>query len=387
MLDKNNINEELCGPLWKYIQDDAITDVKWNGKDLWIDDLNKGRYISEEKLTNDFVDVFCSKIANMNKVNFNIAYPSLMAETKELRIQAQHSSVNGDGFTTVAIRKTPTVARLNDKDLVEEDYMNKLTSLLLPCLVRARLSGIITGDVGSGKTELVKYLAQFIPSKDGIWTVEDTLELKLEKLYPLKDIVAIKIDNRTYPQEKAIEDSLRNNIKWLILAESRGRDILKIVEGASTGCHTLTTIHAENTWEVPDRVMNMIGENARYGLMNDVYTFFSYAVKVKHVIKNYGIERKIDQVTFFTRENGQNKATVFIKDGELTSEALPEQIINKIKQAKLDLRNTDDENSTEDDFLKAYFEQFISAEDMNTEENDFKAELANEEGEGLNEQL
>lgn len=370
MLDKNNITEKLCGPLWKYIQDDAITDIKWTGRALWLDDLNKGRYIAEEQLTSDFVDIFCAQIANMNKVNFNIAYPSLKAETEELRIQAQHSSVSPKGKTTLSIRKTPSISRLKDKDLVKENYMTKMLSLLLPCLVRARLSGIITGNVGSGKTELVKYLAQYIPCKDGIWTVEDVAELKLEDLYPEKDIEPFKIDKRTYPQEKAIEDSLRNNIKWLILAEARGRDILQLIEGASSGCHTLSTIHAENTWEVPDRIMNMVGDKTRVGLINDVYSFFSYAVKVKHIVKNDGIERKIDQLTFFTRENGQNKTTVFIKDGELTSSAIPESIINLIKHSAMELKDTDG-----DSYEKAFFEEY-DKQSLLPDVNDFKEEEA-----------
>ena len=38
------VNEGLFKDLWPYIINDSVTDLKWNGQDLWITDLQKGRY-------------------------------------------------------------------------------------------------------------------------------------------------------------------------------------------------------------------------------------------------------------------------------------------------------------------------------------------------------
>ena len=38
-------DESLFKDLWPYIEDENVTDIKWNGSDLWITDLNKGRYL------------------------------------------------------------------------------------------------------------------------------------------------------------------------------------------------------------------------------------------------------------------------------------------------------------------------------------------------------
>ena len=338
MINNLQINEELCGELWPFIQDENVTDIKWNGSALWIDDLNKGRYMLKDdegnpkRLETKFLEIFCSKVANANNVSFNYSNPSLMAETPELRIQAQHPHITGDSTINLAIRKTPAVSRLANQDLKATEYADEIILNLLPCLIRARLSGIVTGDVGSGKTELQKWMIGFIPLVDGIYTVEDTLEIKAKVLYPEKDIISIKYNDK-YTEEQAIKDCLRLMCKWLILAEARGKDIAKVLEGASTGCTALCTIHSENTWDVPDRIMNMIGDDAKFNTKNDVYTFFSYAIKVsKHITENR-ITRNIEQLSFFTREFGINKTINFLVDGKLTGEKIPEMILNKFKHS------------------------------------------------------
>lgn len=346
-------DESLFGDLWPLVQDDNVTDIKWNGTNLWINDLTKGRYMMTNgdntpfTLETDFIEKFCKRISNMENVNFNRSEPSLKSDTPELRIQAEHNSVSGDDTIAFTIRKTPCVSRLANQDLIAAGYCDELVLSLLPCLMRAHCSGIITGDVGSGKTELEKYMAGFIPYTDGIVTVEDTLEMRLKMIYPDKDIYSIKITDE-FTQEMAIRDALRLMTKWLVIAESRGRDIARVMEGASTGCCALTSIHAENTWEIPDRIMNMVGDEARMGFENDVFTFFDYAIKVKADVRPDGIHRSIDQISFFERKDKENVTTNFIVDGKLTGNPLPENLIKKI------LANRKQEGDYEDKFMNLY---------------------------------
>ena len=336
------VKEELFKKLWPYIIDDDVTDIKWNGSGLWITDLNKGRYLSDIKLDDDYLKIFTNLIANSVNENFNMSMPSLKAETKELRIQAIHNSVSGDNAICLAIRKTPCVSRLLKKDLKKEGYADDFVLKLLPCLMRARLSGIITGDVGAGKTELEKYLCNFIPDNDPIVTLEDTLEMKLKLLYPNKDIYSLKISEQ-YPCHQAIRDALRINTKWLIISECRGREISRVMEGASSGCVALTSIHVENVWEIPDRIINMAGDNLRRGFENDIYTFFDYAIKVKADYSNEGIRRRIDQICFFDRSNQSNSIKLVLKDGKpIKNVVIPKRIYTKFYE------------NGEKEFLKSY---------------------------------
>lgn len=335
-------SEELFRDLMPYIVDDNVTDIKWNGSCLWITDLTKGRYsVPDLHLDDNWLRIFTNIIANSVNENFNISQPSLKAETRELRIQAEHHSISGDDQYCLAIRKTPSCARLLKKDLIKDGYANDYILKLLPCLMRARLSGIITGDVGAGKTELEKYLCSFIPDSDPIITVEDTLEMKLKDLYPEKDIFSMKISD-SFTAEQAIRDALRLNTKWLIISESRGREIARIMEGASSGCVALTSIHAENVWEIPDRVMNMCGESVREGFQNDIYTFFDYAIKVRADYGPDGIRRSIDQICFFDRCDGKNTITTVVRDGKPLVELIPDRVYQKLYR------------NNELDFLRVY---------------------------------
>lgn len=326
------ISEKLFKDLYPYIVDENVTDIKWNGYELRIDDLVKGRYISDVKLSDDFLDIITTSLSNYVNVNFNPSNPSLQAETPELRIQAIHPFVTGDHKYVLAIRKTPAVARLNNESIAKQGYADDLFPLLMGGLIRAHMSGIIIGDVGAGKTELEKYIASYIPNDEPVVTIEDTLEMKLKTIYPEKDIFPLKVNDR-YTAEMAIRNALRTNTKWMLIAEARGREIFEILEGASTGCLAWSTIHTKNVWEIPDRIVQMAGGNVdKEALENTVYTFFDVGIKVRKDVTSKGIFRKIDQICFFDREDKENSMTLFMKNGTYTGKKLPDKILNALME-------------------------------------------------------
>ena len=325
---KFEVTRELFKDLYPLIMDNNVTDIKWNGRDLWIDDITKGRYKSDIKLTNKFLEILTTRIANHSNTHFNFSEPSLQAETDELRFHAIHPFRTGDGTYVLAIRKTPAVARLNRKTILSQRYADELTIELLGALVRCHSSGIIIGDVGSGKTEFEKFIASFIPENESVLTVEDTLEMKLPVIYPNKDISSVKIDNN-YTAVTAIRDALRLLTKWLLIAEARGREINTIIEGASTGCVAWTTIHTENVWEIPDRILQMAGPDAdKEGLEDNVFMFFNVGIKIRRSVTHQGIHRNIDQICFFDRQGKTNEITLFMKGGKYTGNKVPKYLVD-----------------------------------------------------------
>lgn len=314
--------QNLFEILYPLIKDDAITDIRWNGRSLWIDDLKKGRYQSDLELSDVFLQVFTTRVAAMMNVNFNVSYPSLQASIHNLRIHALHPSITSDEKYVLAIRKIPAFARINDQNAIKSKYMNECTQELLKALIQSHCSGIIIGDTGSGKTELQKYLASFLPDEESCLTVEDTLEMKLPILYPQKDISAIKID-AAYTAKNAIKDALRLLVRYLWIAESRGEDIHTILEGASTGCCAWTTIHTSNVWEIPDRIAQMANTT---NIENDFFTFFDVGIKVDKSIQPDGIYRQISQICFFERQNKENRMYIWMKDGKIINPTIPKSI-------------------------------------------------------------
>ena len=117
------------------------------------------------------------------------------------------------------------------------------------------------------------------------------------------------------------------------------------MEGASSGCVALTSIHAENVWEIPDRILNMVGDEGHKGFENDIYTFFDYAIKVKAEYSKEGVKRRIDQICFFERKGKENIITNILKDGKPLRTLLPERILSKFYENR------------ENEFLNVYVKQ------------------------------
>lgn len=330
------ITKELFQDLYPYIVNEKVTDIKWNGYELRIDDLDKGRYVSDKVLDDDFLNIFTSRLSNHVNVGFNPSRPTLQAETPGLRIQASHPFVHGDGKYVLAIRKTPAVARLSDAEIKRQGYADDLFPKLMKGLIKAHMAGIIIGDVGAGKTELEKYIAGFIPDDEPTVTIEDTLELKLKQIYPKKDIFPLKVTEK-FPTEQAIRHALRTNTKWMLIAEARGREIFSILEGASTGCIAWSTIHTTNVWKIPDRIVQMAGGNAdKEALENTVYEFFNVGIKVSKTVTSNGIKRRIEEICFFDRKDGKNNCVVFMKKGKYTGMKIPESIMEELRYNKED---------------------------------------------------
>jgi pilus assembly protein CpaF len=136
------------GLLSPWIKDDQITDINYNGKQVWVDHLQKGRYPIEPFSAHDFMQALAYKIANYVNLPFNISSPILEAETKELRISMIHQSVCRSGLS-ISIRKTPAFLRISD--LMMKTYAPPWVIEFLKTAVKSRANILISGLPGSGK--------------------------------------------------------------------------------------------------------------------------------------------------------------------------------------------------------------------------------------------
>lgn len=322
-----NISDEYFGELLPYIKDNLITDITWNGRNLWIDHLEKGRYMEPVVLDDLFVENFSQRIANLANKNFNMSEPLLEAETDDLRISIIDNSVTNTDIS-IAIRKTPAIRRLNNDKMLKEKYADEALLKLLPALVRGHCSIIVTGDVGSGKTELVKYLTQFIPHYERTISIEDNFELRLSSISPELDCVEIQA-GKAFDYTKAIKAALRQLCKWLLMSEARSREVAQLLEAASTGCCIMTTIHSDDVRKLPDRIVNMMGEEGKEK-ENDVFNFFDIGIKIDVKKTDKGIKRKISQICAFDRDNGKNEFVMIYENDKFTGNELPTNIQKKM---------------------------------------------------------
>lgn len=331
------LNRSDYGLLYPYIVDEKVTDINWNGRQLWIDDLIKGRFMAPEVLSEEFVNRFSSLLSSVVSVPFNKMSPVLEAETEELRISIVHPSVAHSG-STISLRKIPAVRRLEQDSMVLSGYCSQQIESFLKNCVKAHCNIAICGMPGAGKTELLKYLTKYIPSTERVITIEDTLEIHYQKINPGKDCVEMKVAER-FTYTDAIKACLRQLPKWIILSEARSTEVRYLLESLSTGTYGMTTLHTDDVRNIPDRIKNMAeGSLDSDRIVNDTYRFINIGVLVKSAAGEEGeIKRRIDQIGIFDRFGTDllhvvNKVEMMVLEGKVTRFTLPVNIKRRFEE-------------------------------------------------------
>ena len=323
------ISDAYFGELLPLIENEDITDINWNGKELWIDDLNKGRYLSDIQLDDRFVTSFSTRIANLANKPLNKFNPLLEAETDLLRVSIISSEVTNTG-TSISIRKTPPTRRIHRETMYENGYCTELLDLFMQAAVKSGCSIIVGGTPGVGKTEYIKYLTQYIPANERSITIEDNLELRYREINPGYDCIELQVHEQ-FTYTDAIKAALRQLPKRILLSEARSLEVIHLLESASTGTGCMTSIHTDDVKKIPDRILNMMHDLTREK-ENDIYNFFDIGVLIDKDISNGKISRAITQVCVFDRDEGKNSITMIFDNQEFTDNKIPKNLENRLKR-------------------------------------------------------
>jgi pilus assembly protein CpaF len=312
--------QELFCEVADLIERDSVTDIEWDGFKLWVTDLNRGCFPHERKLSDAYVDNLSIRLANIMKVPFNRVHPILEANTEDLRISIWHESRCTK--KSMAIRKIPTSLRFHHKKLIEEGYVPEEILNLLENSVIAHCNIVIGGQPHAGKTELLKYLSTFIPANEKVGVYEDNQEIHYRSINPDKKCAEFFVDDR-FSYSQIIKAGLRHNIDWTLLSESRGPEVLDLLNSLSTGASCMTTIHLDDLRGLPDRMYNMLGQcEVAEHFINSIYQYIDLGILVECDAKEH---RRITQAAFYERTEGKNVCNVLYDaeegiTGELSSD-------------------------------------------------------------------
>ena len=276
----NNVD---FGPLKKYLDDDDITDVSYsNNGQLWLKSLSKGVYKPEiQDVNNAHIEKLAFQCANMMGKTFNMAHPFIDAESAELRLNFVHDSIARNGIALL-MRKTPAKIRLQKDKIIAEKYITEtIHDFLLKC-VEGHCNIIISGETGSGKTEFLKYLAAHTKENEKLITIEDTLELHLDKIFPYRDIIAMKTNNIASYKDVLVT-CMRQNPKWILLSEVRSAEAVMAVRNSiSSGHYILSTIHADKAESIPNRMYSLLETNLDIDqFLKSVYRYIQLGVHIR----------------------------------------------------------------------------------------------------------
>lgn len=299
-----NIFDKLdFGPFRSLLDNDDITDISYdNNGQIWIRSLTQGSMrVEVEGATPEFVEKLAFQCSNVMGTTFNNAKPFLDAESAELRMNFVHQSIATNGIALV-IRKTPAKIRLEKEKLIQEDYFTPaIHDFLIKC-VEGHCNIMVAGETGSGKTEFVKYLASHTKTNEKIITIEDTLELHLDKIFPQRDIVAMKTNN-VASYSDVLVTCMRQNPKWILLSEVRSAEAVSAVRNSiSSGHNILSTIHADKASAIPYRLYSLMETDLDvHQFLTTIYRYIQLGVHIKAFYsKEYGkFHRELDEVCEF----------------------------------------------------------------------------------------
>ena len=296
-----NIFDKLdFGPLKPLLDNDDITDISYcNNGQIWIRSLTQGsQRVEIAGATPEFMEKLAFQCSNVMGTTFNNAKPFLDAESTELRLNFVHQSIATNGIACV-IRKTPAKIRLKKEKLLEEDYFTAdIHDILIKC-VEGHCNIMVAGETGSGKTEFVKYLASHTKENEKIITIEDTLELHLDRIFPQRDIVAMKTNN-VASYTDVLVTCMRQNPKWILLSEVRSAEAVSAVRNSiSSGHNILSTIHADKASAIPYRLYSLMETDLDVNqFLTTIYRYIQLGVHIKaYYSKAYGkFHREVDEV-------------------------------------------------------------------------------------------
>ena len=271
------------GPFKLYLENDDITDISYsNGGNLWLKSLTKGVYKQDDpNVNNALVEKIAFQCSNVMGKSFNMASPFLDAEGAELRLNFVHESIASNGVAVV-MRKTPAKIRLVKEKIIEQKYITEdIHDFLIKC-VEGHCNIVVSGETGSGKTEFVKYLASHTKENEKIITIEDTLELHLDKIFPHRDIVAMKTNNIASYTEVLVT-CMRQNPMWILLSEVRSAEaVLAVRNSISSGHKIISTIHADKASSIPQRMYSLLESNLDLDqFLVSIYRYIQIGVHIK----------------------------------------------------------------------------------------------------------
>jgi len=272
-----------------YMSDPEMTDIEIWEDELWYtcrrDSLigKGGRHKAnfEERYSLEEISEFHECVSGIGrqlsilmKHPFNENAPFLDGETDYkgralIRINVMDGSITSNGKLAIGIRIIPYQVSINRKMMIEEEYVSKEILDLFEACVYSKNVFCAIGPTGTGKTTLLKYLIRYIPDgvnrdtgnqdygdAQAIITMEDTLEAWIKKIYPTKNVLALKTNNHIGYSEM-IKYSLRQFPDWIIISECRAEEVITLLESISTGHAAMTSIHAESAQALPDRMVEM----------------------------------------------------------------------------------------------------------------------------------
>jgi len=161
----------------------------------------------------------------------------------------------------VSIRKF-SKNKLSLEKLVEYNAIAPQMAEVIRHAVAARMTTIISGGTGTGKTTMLNALSAYIGQKERVITIEDAAELALQipHVGRMETRPASNEGTGEIRQRDLVKNALRMRPDRVILGECRGEEAFDMLQAMNTGHEgSMATIHANTPRDAIARLEQMLG--------------------------------------------------------------------------------------------------------------------------------
>lgn len=303
------------GPLEEFLRDPLITDILVNGPhQIYIErngklELTDASFLDEEHLIRVIQRIGASVGRRIDE-----SAPMLDARLPDgSRVNAIIPPLALDG-PALSIRRFG-VNPIDINGLLELNSLTKEMSFFLKVCVQCKISVLISGGTGTGKTTLLNALSRWIPAGERVVTIEDAAELQLQRDHVVR--LETRPPNIEGKGEIAQRDLLRNSLRMrpdrIIIGEVRGDETLDMLQAMNTGHEgSMTTVHANNPRDALRRLENMVSMAGINYPVRTIREQISSALHlVVHVGRLTGGSRKIVKIVEIA---GMEEETICLHD-------------------------------------------------------------------------
>ena len=313
-----------AGPLDTLLADPAVTDVLVNGPDeVWLDRGGGLERVPGIRFADrQAVRRLAQRLATAAGRRLDDARPWTDARLPDgTRLHAVLPPV-AVGCTHISLR----VSRAQPftlPELVRAGSVPEQGAALLRAMVGSRLSYVVSGGTGTGKTTLLAALLGLVGAGERLVVVEDSAELRPDHPH------VVRLEGRPANQEGAgavelrdlVRQALRMRPDRLVVGEVRGAEVVDFLAALNTGHQGgCGTVHANAAADVPARLEALASSAGldRAALHSQLAAALDAVV---HLVRDSGGQRRVAEVRLLRRASSglvdTEPAVRFTATGEL----------------------------------------------------------------------
>jgi len=250
------------GPIEPLLKDPSVSDILINGHEcVYVErggilEPTAVRFKDEAHLLR-IVNKIVSAVGRRVDESHPLCDARLL-DGSRVNVAVRPVAVDGPLLSIRKFSKRP----FNLNKLVEIGALRPQMAELLGAAVKARVTTIISGGSGSGKTTMLNALSAFISDKERLVTIEDAAELQLQQPHVGRmETRPPNVEGKgEIRQRDLVKNALRMRPDRVILGECRGEEAFDMLQAMNTGHEgSMATIHANTPRDALSRLEQMIG--------------------------------------------------------------------------------------------------------------------------------